>query len=219
MKHLEIDIPVNGTILKGDLTIAGQNKGLIIFSHGSGSSRLSPRNRYVAEQLQNNGFSTLLFDLLSPKEDSDYEKRFDTGLLAKRLLVVTRWIKKHPEYKRLDVGFFGSSTGAASALKAAVILGPDGIKAVVSRGGRPDLADDLDKVSCPVLLIVGENDQNVLNLNREAFDKLDCLKQLIIIPGATHLFEEPGTLEQVTMHANDWFKKHLYRAIEKDFMT
>jgi putative phosphoribosyl transferase len=220
MKHPEIDIPVDGAILKGVLTNAGQKKRLIIFSHGSGSSRLSPRNRYVAEQLQNNGFATLLFDLLTSEEDSVYEKRFDIDLLAKRLVAVTRWIKNQSEYKRFDIGYFGASTGAASALKAAVSLGPDVIKALVSRGGRPDLADrDLDNVMCPVLLIVGEKDQSVIKLNREAFDKLDCLKQLVIIPGATHLFEEPGTLEQVTMHASDWFEKHLYRAIEKDFMT
>ncbi len=169
--------------------------------------------------MQNNGFATLLFDLLTPEEDSAYENRFDIDLLGNRLVAVTRWIKNQSEYKQFDIGYFGTSTGAESALKAAAGPGPDAIKALVSRGGRPDLAGhDLDKVMCPVLLIVGENDQSVLKLNKEALDKLDCVKQLVVIPGATHLFEEPGTLEQVTMHAIDWFDKHLHRTIEKDFM-
>jgi dienelactone hydrolase len=218
----ELDIPANGVTLKGDLHIPEDAKGLVIFSHGSGSSRLSPRNRFVAGTLEANGFATLLFDLLTVEEDLQYEQRFNIELLTRRLITVSHWIRKQPDYPKWDIGFFGSSTGAASALKAATSLGPKIVKAIVSRGGRPDLATgSLETVQSPTLLLVGELDKEVIKLNEQAYEKMICSKELKIIAGATHLFEEPGKLEQVTRHANDWFLKYLYRYqidIEKDFM-
>ena len=202
-----IDIPVEKVILKGNVTIPDNPLGLIIFSHGSGSSRLSPRNRFVAEELNRTGFSTLLFDLLTPEEDMDYEQRFDIDLLTVRLRSVTERIMKRRTIDTAGgIGLFGSSTGAASALKAAADLGPEIVKAVVSRGGRPDLAfDALERVKSPTLLIVGGRDHQVIELNEKAFEKLDCTKEIRIISGATHLFEEPGKLELVTYHASEWF--------------
>lgn len=222
MKKNTIDIPADGINLRGDLTLLDQTKGLVIFSHGSGSSRLSPRNRFVAGELQKSGFATLLFDLLTPQEDTAFERRFDIGLLTQRLITTTLWIDKQSDYKDLNVGYFGASTGAASALAAAASLGHDMVKAIVSRGGRPDLATGaLESVHTPTLLLVGGLDTQVIKLNEMAYEKLNCNKQLKIIPDASHLFEEPGKLEEVTRCASDWFEKYLYQYqndIEKDFM-
>lgn len=216
----EINIPVSGVILKGDLYEPEQARGLVIFSHGSGSSRLSPRNRLVAGTLQANGFATLLFDLLTPEEG--VEQRFNIELLTSRLVDTTYWIRKQIGCIPWNIGYFGASTGAASALKAASAIGPDIIKAVVSRGGRPDLASSaFHIIKSPTLLIVGEQDSEVIKLNKQVYSQLTCSKELKIIPGATHLFEEPGTLKQVSRYATEWFLKYLYRyqlTFEKDFM-
>lgn len=218
----ELQIPVDDVTLKGDLNMPADAKGLIIFSHGSGSSRLSPRNKFVASALKESGFGTLLFDLLTPYEDQNYEMRFDIELLTNRLITVTRWIKNQDEFKRLHIGYFGASTGAASALRAAAALGSDMIKAVVSRGGRPDLAEEkLGSVKSPTLLLVGGFDTKVIKLNQRALENMSCKKELTIISGASHLFEEPGKLEEVTRHANEWFLKYIYRHqkdVEKDFI-
>lgn len=218
----ELTINLNGIKLKANLSIAENSKGLIIFSHGSGSSRMSPRNRFVAGTLQERGFATLLFDLLTAEEDLDYKKRFDINLLTERLIAVTRWVSLQPRYQKWKLGYFGASTGAASALKAAALLGPEQIRAVVSRGGRPDLAgESLTTVQCPVLLLVGGLDDQVIKLNEDAFQKLKGPKKLKIVPGATHLFEEPGKLELVNRHASEWFLKYLYQydAVKaKDFL-
>ena len=182
--------------------------GIVIFSHGSGSSRLSSRNNYVASVLQKEGMATLLFDLLTAHEDLNYETRFNIPLLTKRLIAVTHWIKNQPQTKALDIGYFGASTGAASALGAAAHFGTD-IAAVVSRGGRPDLAlNVLDSVEAPTLYLVGELDHVVIGLNKKAYDKTPALKRMEIIPGASHLFEEAGTLEEVSERSAHWFKKH-----------
>jgi dienelactone hydrolase len=218
----ELQIPVDDVTLKGDVGLPENAKGLIIFSHGSGSSRLSPRNRFVASSLKESGFGTLLFDLLTPYEDQNYEMRFNIELLTNRLVSVTRWMKNQEEFKRLNIGYFGASTGAASALRAAAVLGSDIIKAVVSRGGRPDLAEEkLKSVKSPTLLLVGGLDTKVIKLNEQAFERMNCKKELTIIPGASHLFEETGKLEEVTRQANDWFLKYIYRYqkdVEKDFI-
>ncbi|UGU14702.1 alpha/beta hydrolase [Sinomicrobium kalidii] len=205
-----VNIALEKITLKGILTIPEKARGIIIFSHGSGSSRLSPRNNRVAVIFNTQGFASLLFDLLSEKEDAVYENRFDIELLTQRLIDVTNWIKNHPKIKGLPICYFGASTGAASALKAAAYFG-NTIKAVVSRGGRPDLAgdNDLRTVNAATLLIVGGWDQVVLQLNREAYAKLHGKKRLEIIPEASHLFEEPGKLEQATAISVNWFKKHL----------
>jgi dienelactone hydrolase len=181
----------------------------VLFAHGSGSGRLSPRNNYVAGVLRESGVATLLFDLLTEAEDRIYENRFDIDLLTHRLLLATQWAGQQAATRGLALGYFGASTGAAAALRAAAALGPE-IGAVVSRGGRPDLAlDDLARVQAPTLLIVGGNDAAVIELNRAAYRELRGDKELKIIPGATHLFEEPGTLEQVANAAADWFRHHL----------
>ncbi len=207
--YREIDIPVSGVQLKGRLRTAKNQKGLIIFSHGSGSSRLSSRNNYVAEFLQNNGFSSLLFDLLTEREDIIYENRFDINLLSQRLVIVTEWMLEHEELPDIPVGYFGASTGAASALHAAAQLN-NTIKAIVSRGGRPDLAMPvLDRIKAPTLLIVGGRDGIVIDLNKKAFDKLECIKQIEIVEGATHLFSEPGKLEEVAWLTSNWFDIYL----------
>lgn len=205
-----IEIPVGNVRLKGDLTIPDPARSLVIFSHGSGSSRKSPRNRFVAEQLQDRGIATLLLDLLTEQEDEVYETRFDIDFLSLRLREVTAWAMADTRTQGLPIGFFGASTGAASALRVAADLG-QGIRAVVSRGGRPDLAgeDVLSKVSAPTLLIVGGLDQGVIELNQAAFETLTCAKEMKIVPGATHLFEEPGKLESVALLAGKWFDKHL----------
>jgi putative phosphoribosyl transferase len=204
-----ISIPAGEVQVPGDLIIPENAIGLVIFSHGSGSSRLSSRNRYVAKVLQDHKIATLLFDLLTPEEDQDYQKRFEIPLLTERLVAVTNWVFQDENTKHFAVGYFGASTGAASALGAAAVLG-DKVKAVVSRGGRPDMAIPvLPKVSAPVLLLVGSNDGQVIELNQEAYDRMPGTKDLKLIPGATHLFEEPGTLEQVSELAANWFRKYL----------
>lgn len=204
-----INIQLNGLVLKGNLTVPKNALGMVIFSHGSGSSRLSPRNNYVAEVLQEKGLATLLFDLLTEDEDRIYENRFNIDLLTSRLIVVTLWIRQQKETKDLLIGYFGASTGAASALRAAAYYGKD-IKAVVSRGGRPDMAlQDLDKVTAPTLLIVGGLDDVVIELNKKAYQRLQSVRKLEIIPMATHLFEEAGKLEEVAYLSANWFEKYL----------
>ena len=196
--------------LEGNLALPEGAKGVVLFAHGSGSSRFSPRNNFVAGELFNAGIGSLLIDLLTPLEDADYENRFDITLLTTRLTAATTWLQKLPATQALSIGYFGASTGAAAALQAAADLG-NSIAAVVSRGGRPDLAGEhfLARVSAPTLLIVGGYDNEVIRLNEDAYAQLRCKKELIIVPGATHLFEEPGTLEQVARHAAAWFKRHL----------
>lgn len=194
----------------GDLAVPQEAKGLVIFSHGSGSSRLSPRNRFVAEHLQRSGFATLLLDLLTQQEDQRRENRFDVPLLTTRLIAAVNWLQQNELTGDLRYGFFGASTGAASALGAAAALGGDIIDAVVSRGGRPDLAGDiLPDVQAPTLLIVGGLDEQVLALNIQAQEQLQCIKDLELVPDATHLFEEPGALEMAAQLATDWFRKYL----------
>lgn len=208
-------IPAGDVTLTGDLEIPPDSRGLVVFAHGSGSSRRSPRNRSVAEFLQKAGLATLLFDLLTPQEETEDaytgHLRFDIGLLSRRLAIVTRQIAAQQAVKGLAIGYFGASTGAAAALRAAAALG-NAISSVVSRGGRPDLAGDaLRKLTVPTLLIVGERDEEVLRLNESAYQQVQCQKSLAIVPQATHLFEEPGALEKVARLATDWFRKHLGR--------
>ncbi len=202
-------IKVGDVFLEGELTMPENPSGLIIFSHGSGSSRFSPRNRLVSQFLNKNGFGTFLFDLLTQEEDQDYEQRFDIELLSRRLEEVTRYLIKLPALNNIPLGYFGASTGAASALIAASKL-QNKIKAVVSRGGRPDMASGyLEDIEAPSLLIVGELDFDVLNLNKQALEEIAGKKSLKIVEGATHLFEEPGTLEQVAELSLDWFIQNL----------
>ena len=206
-------IPIeSGTKLEGILRIPEAPQGIVLFVHGSGSSRLSPRNTYVADRLSARGLATLLFDLLTAKEERvdqmTAELRFDIPLLTARLLAVTDWTLGEADLKDLSIGYFGASTGAAAALAAAAHV-PE-VAAVVSRGGRPDLAGSaLGAVRAPTLLIVGGNDSEVLALNRAALAQLNCEASLTIVPGATHLFEEPGALERVASLAADWFEHHL----------
>lgn len=207
-EHL-VRIPVEGVTLEGALAIPAGAEGVVLFSHGSGSSRHSPRNNFVAGVLRAAGVGALLFDLLTEKEDEIYETRFDIDLLTRRLIAATRWLTQQPYARELSVGYFGSSVGAASALRAAAELGPM-IGAVVSRGGRPDLAERaLPHVQSPTLLIVGGDDPLVIDLNRQAYDRMKAERELKIIPGATHLFEEPGALEEVARLAADWFQRRL----------
>jgi len=209
----EVSIDLEGVTLEGTLVLPKRADGLVLFAHGSGSSRHSPRNRYVAQVLQAHGIGTLLFDLLTRREESvdqySGELRFDIPFLAKRLIGATSWITNNPDTKDFKLGYFGASTGAGAALTAAAKL-PDIVSAVVSRGGRPDLAEDaLGSVQAPTLLIVGGDDEPVIGMNREALAKLACSdKKLVIVPGATHLFEEPGTLEEVARVAAEWFSRH-----------
>ena len=209
-KETLVHIPVNGVTLEGALAIPANAQGVVLFVHGSGSSRFSPRNNFVAHELRNAGLGTLLIDLLTRIEDQDYERRFDIPLLTQRVLRVTGWLQAQPQTRKLSLGYFGASTGAAAALQAAALPG-NKVNAVVSRGGRPDLAgaQALGQVRCPVLLIVGGHDDVVIELNQQAHARLACPKELVIIPSATHLFEEPGTLEQVAKLAADWFHGHL----------
>lgn len=208
-KYKPVEIKLDGISLKGNLTIPENAIGMVMFSHGSGSSRLSPRNNYVAESLQKKGLATLLFDLLTEDEDRIYENRFNIDVITMRLIDVTQWVQNLKEAEGLSIGYFGASTGAASALRAAAFFGKD-IKAVVSRGGRPDLAmQELHKVTAPTLLIVGGWDHLVIKLNQEAYGKLECKRKLEIVPEASHLFEEPGKLEQVAELAASWFTKYL----------
>lgn len=206
--HKEVNIPVGKVSVQGELIIPLKAKAIIIFSHGSGSSRFSKRNQMVAKYLHEKNFGTLLFDLLTEEEDQHYHNRFNIGLLTKRLTCATDWLEEFPAAKDCRIGYFGASTGAASALKAAAIL--PHIIAVVSRGGRPDLAMDvLKNVEAPTLLIVGSLDYDVLQLNKEAYIQLKCEKKLEVIEGATHLFEEPGKMENVSELAGNWFQKYL----------
>ena len=205
----EVEIPAGPVRLAGRLTIPGGATGVVVFAHGSGSSRHSPRNQYVAAALGEAGLGTLLFDLLSVAEEVDRANVFDIDLLARRLMDATRWLRERPEARDLPVGYFGASTGAAAALWAAADLGPE-VAAVVSRGGRPDLAGArLADVAAPTLLVVGGHDEVVLDLNRRAQAQMRCESRLAVVPGATHLFEEPGTLQQAAALARDWFVEHL----------
>ena len=205
----EVLIRVDGIVLEGILGDSGGAQGIVLFAHGSGSSRFSPRNNFVAKVLRAHGLATLLIDLLTPAEDQVYENRFNIDLLTERLATVAQWIKKQSDLRDLPLGLFGASTGAASALRLAARLG-GGIYAVVSRGGRPDLAEGfLSRVTAPTLLIVGGNDAVVLELNRRAYLELGAEKELAIIPEATHLFEEPGALEAVARKAAAWFSEKL----------
>ncbi len=209
LTYKEIDIPVNDFHLKGNLRQAQNSKGIILFSHGSGSSRLSTRNNYVADYLLECGFSSLLFDLLTLNEDTVYKNRFDIKLLTDRLVKVTHWILKNETLKHLPIGYFGASTGAASALWAASQMGTT-IKAVVSRGGRPDLAMPiLNHIKTPTLLLIGGDDGVVIELNKTAQDHINSICDLKIITGATHLFPEPGKLQTVAKETCDWFTKYL----------
>ena len=214
-----LKLKVDDVSIEGELVIPENACGLIIFSHGSGSSRFSPRNNFVAQYLQRNQFATFLFDLLTKEEDETYSNRFNIELLSQRLIQVTRELAKEHHLRHLPIGYFGASTGAASAMVAAAVL-QDQISAVVSRGGRPDLAaNELYLVSAATLLIVGELDREVIDLNQETLDKLDGVKSLKIIRGATHLFEEPGTLEQVAQLSGEWFMKYLaHNTISKSIM-
>jgi putative phosphoribosyl transferase len=209
----EVEIPAGNVQLEGELIIPEAAAGIVLFAHGSGSSRHSPRNKQVAEVIRGGRIGTLLFDLLTREEESvdiyTRHLRFDIGLLADRLAAATRWLKASPTTADLPVGYFGASTGGGGALVAAAELGRD-VAAVVSRGGRPDLAGDaLPKVTAPTLLLVGEFDGPVIEMNEEALAKLTCEKKLQIVLSATHLFEEPGTLDQVARSATDWFKTYL----------
>jgi putative phosphoribosyl transferase len=209
--HLEqfVQIPIDSIELEGSIALPIQARGLVVFAHGSGSSRFSTRNNFVAKVLREADIGTLLMDLLTEEEDAVYQTRFNIDLLTERLLQATRWLQEQQRTKDLVIGYFGASTGAAAALKAAAAVGSK-IGAVVSRGGRPDLAEEaLSCVQSPTLLIVGGNDDIVIELNREAYAMLKGEKQLVIVPGATHLFEEPGTLEEVARLATDWFQHYL----------
>jgi putative phosphoribosyl transferase len=196
--------------MEGMLEIPPEPIGIVLFAHGSGSSRLSPRNNYVARVLRDAKIATLLLDLLTQEEDQVYRTRFDISLLTQRLQTASDWLRQQNDTRSLPLGLFGASTGAAAALQLAALSGP-AVAAVVSRGGRPDLAGQsaLEKVTAPTLLIVGGRDDVVIELNRTAYAVLNCEKELVIVPGATHLFEEPGALETVAELARDWFLRHL----------
>lgn len=209
----EVHIAAGRATLDGNLTIPDGATALVLFAHGSGSSRHSPRNQFVARTLNNAGLATLLFDLLTPEEEAidlrTREHRFNIGLLAERLVHATKWAQQQEQTRDLRIGYFGSSTGGGAALVAAAEI-PQHVGAVVSRGGRPDLAGDaLPKVQTPTLLIVGGNDDIVIELNEQARDRMRCEVKLEIVPGATHLFEEPGALEKVAKLASDWFVNHI----------
>ena len=205
------------TVAAGSVTLDGilgwpkDPRGIVVFAHGSGSGRFSPRNNFVARVLQEAGFATLLIDLLTEEEAEDQRYVFDIDLLADRLLSATEWLQQEPQTKGLQIGYFGASTGAGAALQAAA-RDKSAITAIVSRGGRPDLASAyLPEVEAPTLLIVGGNDQPVIALNQEAYNLLRCEKELTIVPRATHLFEEPGALEMVAQLARNWFERYLTR--------
>jgi len=206
-----VEICTDSVTLPGFLGVPSHAKGVVIFVHGSGSGRFSPRNQYVAHVLQDDGFATLLPDLLTEREAEDRAFVFDIPLLAQRLSAITTWIQQQPAARRLPIGYFGASTGAGAALVAAAHEG-NAIAAVVSRGGRPDLADGaLEHVTSPTLLIVGGYDQPVIALNEQAYDQLRAPKKLVIVPRATHLFEEPGALEEVARLATAWFAQYLVK--------
>ncbi|MDD3014452.1 MAG: dienelactone hydrolase family protein [Candidatus Gastranaerophilales bacterium] len=204
-----VHIPTDSVSMEGSLVIPDKASNIVLFVHGSGSSRFSPRNNYVADFLNEHGIATLLFDLLTQTEDLEYNTRFDIDLLNERLQVATRWVQNNPSTSMYNISYFGASTGAAAALMAAAKLG-NVIKAIVSRGGRPDLAVPvLSQVKSPTMLIVGGDDKLVIDFNRFAYEKLQSEKEIVIIPGASHLFEETGTLEEVAKLAAQWFKKYL----------
>jgi putative phosphoribosyl transferase len=208
-----VRVPAGPATLEGNLTLPGEARAVVLFAHGSGSSRHSPRNRYVARLLNEAKLATLLIDLLTLHEEvidtRTAHLRFDIDLLAERLVDATDWLTQFPDTKHLPIGYFGASTGAAAALAAAAVR-PDVVGAVVSRGGRPDLAGSaLPRVRAPTLLIVGGDDGQVIELNRAALAQLCCEKQLVIVPAATHLFEEPGALDEVARLARDWFQRYL----------
>ncbi len=210
--EVQVDVG-NNIVLGGNLSLPEHPRGIVVFAHGSGSSRYSPRNQFVARVLHEAGFATLLFDLLTPQEEEQDRYtghlRFDIDLLSRRVMGATNWITLNPATKNLKIGYFGASTGAAAALVAAAER-PLAVGAVVSRGGRPDLASSyLPRVQAPVLLLVGSRDTQVIELNRMAFALLKSEKRLEIVPGASHLFEEPGTLEQVAQLASEWFQRYL----------
>lgn len=212
-QETSVRIPAERVMLEGDLTLPRELRGVVLFVHGSGSSRHSPRNRFVARVLQDAGIATLLFDLLTAEEEvadrATGHLRFDIDLLTRRLLAATAWVRVQRQVADVKLGYFGASTGAAAALVAAAEAANE-TAAVVSRGGRPDLAGEaLMKVQAPTLLIVGRNDPTVLQLNQQALGRIPGEKKLEIIPGATHLFEEPGTLEEVARMARGWFERHL----------
>lgn len=213
LKHFSVNIDIPKGVIVGDFTVPEKANTLVIFAHGSGSSRHSPRNKHVAQILNDAGFATLLLDLLTPDEEREDQitghLRFNIDLLAQRLITATDWVLQHQQLRGFKIGYFGASTGAAAALKAAAEKSND-IHAVVSRGGRPDLAGNaLPQVKTPTLLIVGGLDTIVIQLNEEANNQLQCHSKIDIVPGATHLFEEPGTLDQVAFLATQWFKKYL----------
>lgn len=205
-----VHIESGSVSLEGMLEIPPSAQGVVLFAHGSGSSRRSPRNNFVAEELRSVGLATLLIDLLTAAEDQDHERRFDIALLVERLHDAVRWLSAEPATHGMPVGLFGASTGAAAALQLAAAV-PSRIAAVVSRGGRPDLAGRmaLVRVRAPTLLIVGGDDTEVIALNEDAYREMACPKLMLVIPGATHLFEEKGTLEVAANHAASWFKRHL----------
>ncbi len=216
----EVSLATDSVKLKGNLEIPEGARGVVLFAHGSSSSRFSPHNHYVAKVLQQSKLATLLIDLLTPLEETIDRRtmylRFDIGLLASRLIDATKWLRQHPATRNLKIGYFGASTGSAAALLAATEA-PDAVSAVVSRGGRPDLIGSaLSRVKAPTLLIVGENDIPVIELNRQALAQLRTEKQLEIIAGATHLFEEPGTLNQVAQLASQWFDRYLSAVDEQN---
>jgi dienelactone hydrolase len=211
----QVRVPAGPVALDGTLNLPAMAHGLVVFAHGSGSSRFSPRNRFVASALQQASLGTLLMDLLTRDEEAVDERtrhlRFDIGLLAERLVHATDWLRRNPDTHTLPVGYFGASTGGGAALVAAAER-PDGVGAVVSRGGRPDLAGEaLERVVAPTLLIVGGEDHHVLELNRRALGRISAEKRLEVVAGATHLFEEPGALDQVARLAADWFTRQLSR--------
>ena len=204
----ELDIPIGRITLKGRFSLPDTAHGIVLFAHGSGSSRKSPRNNFVAEVLQEKGLGTLLFDLLTESEDLFYENRFNIGLLTRRLIAVTDWVLVYSFRHKLPIGYFGASTGAASALRAAAHF-KDDVAAVVSRGGRPDLAmADIPRVTAPTLFLVGEKDIPVIEWNQKALEAMKAPAKLQIIPGASHLFEEPGKLQQVADFSANWFRAH-----------
>jgi putative phosphoribosyl transferase len=221
MEQRQVHVAAGAVTLQGELNIPQNARGVVLFAHGSGSGRLSPRNRYVASLLNEAGLATLLVDLLTAEEEvvdmRTAHLRFNIDLLAERLIGATEWLAREPHTGGLRIGYFGASTGAAAALVAAAKR-PDAVGAVVSRGGRPDLAGDaLPLVRAPTLLIVGGNDPDVLALNRAALVQMRCERQLVIVPGATHLFEEPGALDEVARLARDWFLRYLTAAEESVF--
>lgn len=217
MKSEEINIRLSSVSLKGELVLPENAIGIVVFSHGNGSNRFSPRNKMVAELIQQHGIGTLSIDLLTEEEDRIYENRFNIDLLVSRLIDATEWLMQNKETKKLSVAYFGASTGAASAFRAAAYFGKN-IKALVSRGGRPDLAlNALPMITAPTLLIVGQLDVPVIKMNKLAFDELKSIKEMKIIPGATHLFEEPGKLVEAADMAISWYKEYLLKLVKNEY--